>query len=75
MKKYIFALAIVVAAFMGSGYAFAAADGCCVNKSCACVNSGCCTDGKCACKGDCCAKGVCRCAEGKCDKQCVCAKR
>lgn len=71
MKRYLLITLIVMSAFIGTGYALAAGNGCCVKSSCACVSGGCCEKGKCACKGDCCANGSCKCSQGAC-KDCSC---
>ena len=75
MKKFLFVPTIIISMFLSSGYALAAADGCCAKASCTCGNGGCCVKGNCTCKGDCCVKGGCHCADGKCNTQCDCQKK
>jgi len=73
MKKYILIVSIIMSALIGTGYAWAAGNNCCVKSSCACVKGGCSEKGKCACKGDCCANGSCKCSDNTC-KNCSCKK-
>ncbi len=74
MKKYLFILPIITAMLFGYGYPLAAANDCCAEKACPCVNGTCCVKGKCTCEGKCCSQGKCLCADGKCDAKCNCPK-
>ena len=72
MKKYIIMLLMIASMVAWSGYALAAAGGCCPQKACACAKGECCTKGQCSCEGSCCVKDSCTCMNVKDCVTCKC---